>query len=119
MPAAEYQHDKDGNCVIGFGVSRSAGNPSLEGVYFAGDWASGRVWGLARDAAGKWQFQELLNTKLFFMGGGEGEDGTIYVTHGLSQYGAWKDPLTNDPCSVYKIVPKDKVPAGAKLAPKD
>src|SRR5215212_4858951 len=64
LPIAETSH-ADGNiCIIGMGVYRGSDFPSLAGVYFAGDWGSGRVWGLKRDDAGKWQMQELLHTTI-------------------------------------------------------
>jgi hypothetical protein len=45
MPVAEYSHEKDGICVIGAGVYRGSEFPSLDGVYFVGDWGTGRFWG--------------------------------------------------------------------------
>ncbi len=117
-PIAEYDHAKNGICIIGMGIYRGATFPSLDGVYFAGDWGTGRLWGLKRDAAGKWQMQELLDTKLNFTGAGEDEAGTIYVTTATSQYGTW-NPFQSAPGSVWKLVPKDKVPAGPKTAPLD
>ena len=35
-----------------------------------------------------------------------------------SQYGTW-NPFQSEPGSVWKLVPADKVPAGAKTAPLD
>ena len=89
----------------------------MEGTYFVGDWVSGRVWGMQKDAHGKWFMEQLLKTQLQVTGGGEDEAGNIYVANGSSQYGAYKDAFSNAPGSVWKIVPSDKVPAGAKTAP--
>ena len=117
LPIAEYPHKAGNNCVIGFGVYRGSAYPGLDGVYFTGDWGSGRVWGLKRDGARKWQMEELLDTTLFFTSGGEDAQGNIYVTSAGSQYGVW-NPFDSPRGSVWKIVPADKVPTGAKTAPK-
>jgi hypothetical protein len=114
---AEYNHATDGICVIGLGVYRGKDYPNLDGVYFLGDWGTGRVWGLARDG-GKWQMQELLNTSLNLTAGGEDEAGNLFVCNATSQYGAW-NPFESPKGSVWKIVGADKVPNGAKTAPAD
>ena len=116
LPVAEYKHAEGNNCVIGFGVSRSKAHASLDGVYFFGDWGSGRVWGIKRDG-GKWAMQDLMNTGLHFTSGGEDTDGNIYVTTAGSQYGTW-NPFESEKGSVWKLVPAGKAPAGAKTAPK-
>jgi hypothetical protein len=118
LPIAEYNHATDGICVIGFGIYRGAEQPKLDGVYFAGDWGTGRVWGIRRDKRGKWQMQQLLDTKLNFTGAGEDEAGNIYVTNAPSQYGT-RDPFQSPPGSVWKLVQADLAPQGAKLAPLD
>jgi glucose/arabinose dehydrogenase len=118
LPVAEYSHATDGICVAGFGVYRGAEFPSLDGTYFFGDWGSGRVWGIKRDAAGKWQMQQMLNTSLNLSSGGEDEVGNLYATNATSQYGVW-NPYDSARGSVWKVVAADKVPAGAKVAPAD
>ena len=35
-PAAEYSHKAGGCAIMGFGVSRAANQPKLDGLYFAG-----------------------------------------------------------------------------------
>jgi len=117
MPIAEYSHATDGICIIGMGIYRGDGYPSLDGVYFFGDWGSGRLWGIERDDAGKWQMQELLHTSLNFTSGNQDEAGTIYVTSATSQYGTW-NPFDSARGSVWKLVAADKVPVDAKTAPK-
>ena len=119
LPIAEYSHVDQGICVIGLGVYRGKDYPSLDGVYFTADWGSGKVWGLKRDAAGKWQMQELLDldTPLRPTGAGEDPDGNLYVTHATANYGGPVDPYTSDRGAVWKIVAADKVPAGAQVAP--
>ncbi|HZZ43036.1 MAG TPA: PQQ-dependent sugar dehydrogenase [Tepidisphaeraceae bacterium] len=117
-PIAEYSHATDGICIAGFGVSHSPDLPALDGVYLAGDWGSGRIWGVAQDSNHKWQMQELLNTSLNITSGNDDEAGNLYVTSATSQYGTW-NPFSNPRGSVWKIVASDKVPAGAKTAPLD
>jgi glucose/arabinose dehydrogenase len=117
-PVAEYSHATDGICVVGLGVYRGTEFPNMDGVYFAGDWGSGRVWGVAKDTAGTWQMQELLNTSLNLTAGGEDEAGNLYVCNATSQYGAW-NPFDSPRGSVWKLVAADKVPGGAKTAPAD
>jgi len=117
MPIAEYSHATDGICIIGMGVYRGSEYAGLDGVYFFGDWGSGRLWGAERDDNGKWQMQELLHTSLNFTSGNQDESGAIYVTSATSQYGTW-NPFDSARGSVWKLVSADKVPAGAKTAPK-
>jgi hypothetical protein len=118
LPVAEYSHATDGICIIGLGVYRGKDYASLDGIYFAGDWGSGRLWGTKRDDAGKWHMQELLDTSLNFTSGGEDEAGNIYVTNATTQYGAW-NPFESPRGSLWKLVAADKVPDGAKTAPRD
>jgi glucose/arabinose dehydrogenase len=117
-PVAEYSHATDGICVAGIGIYRGSEFPSLDGTYFFGDWGSGRLWGLKRDTSGKWQMQELLHTGLNLASGGEDEAGNLYATNAASQYGTW-NPFDSARGSVWKLVAADKVPAGAKTAPKN
>jgi glucose/arabinose dehydrogenase len=119
LPIAEYSHVDQGICVIGLGVYRGKAYPSLDGVYFASDWGSGKVWGMKRDTAGKWQMQELLDldTPLRPTGGGEDPEGNLYVTHATANYGGPVDPYTSERGALWKIVAADKVPAGATVAP--
>ena len=119
MPIGEYSHITDGICVVGIGVSRCKDAPSLDGIYFVGDWGSGKLWGMQRDKDGKWQMQELMDSKLMFTGAGEGEDGNLYVTNATANYGGPVKPSENAPGAVWKLVEKDNVPAGAETAPRD
>jgi len=116
LPVAEYSHADSGICIAGIGIYRGKDYPSLDGVYFFGDWGSGRVWGLERDQAGKWQMQELLHTSLNITSGNEDEDGNLYVTNAASQYGTW-NPFDSTRGSVWKIVAADKTKSGDKTAP--
>jgi glucose/arabinose dehydrogenase len=119
LPIAEYSHVDQGICVVGLGVYRGKDFPNLDGTYFTADWGSGKVWGVQKDAAGKWLMEELLDldTALKPTSGGEDEAGNIYVTHATAGYGGPVDPATSERGAVWKIVAADKVPAGAVTAP--
>ena len=118
-PVAEYNHD-DGSCSItGLGVYRGAAAPALDGIYFSSDYCSGKFWGLKRDDAGQWVFQELLHTGLRPTGAGEDEAGELYVTTcgtcGIG--GRMRDPFANPQGEVWRLVAADQVPEGAEVAP--
>ena len=115
-PIAEYSHINDGICVIGFGIYRGTAYKALERVYFFGDWGTGKIWGLAKDGDGKWQMEELLDTKLQPTGAGRDEDGTIFITNATANYGGPVKPSDNAPGAVWKIVDANNVPAGAETA---
>lgn len=119
LPIAEYSHVDQGICVIGVGIYRGKDYPALEGTYFTADWGSGKVWGLKRDAGNKWQMEELLDLDVALRptSGGEDEAGNLYLTHATANYGGPVDPLTSERGALWKIVPADKVPAGAVTAP--
>ena len=119
LPIAEYSHVDQGNCVIGLGVSRNKEYAKLDGIYFTADWGSGKVWGIQKNAAGAWQMQELLDldTPLRPTSGGEDAQGNVYLTHATANYGGPVDPYTSERGAVWKVVPADKVPAGAATAP--
>ncbi len=117
LPVAEYSHE-DGSCSItGVGVSRSEAGPTLDGIYFASDFCSGKVWGLAQDDGGTWQFQELLDTTLLVTGAGAGEDGALYVTSCSCVFGKDYDPYTQSEGILWMIVEAGSVPADATTAP--
>jgi glucose/arabinose dehydrogenase len=78
-PVAEYSH-AFGCSITGIGVCRASTEPDITGIYFAGDYCSGRIWGLARNLADEWIFTELLDTSELITGAGEDPDGNIYFT---------------------------------------
>jgi glucose/arabinose dehydrogenase len=85
LPIITYDTYTEGNCVvIGGYVYRGSQHPSLDGVYFYGDYCSGRIWGAGRDEDGAWQTRELLDTDLLLTSFGEDEDGELYVTGGFN-----------------------------------
>lgn len=76
-PVAEYDHTQ-GRSVTGGFVYRGPARP-LQGTYFYGDFVTGKIWGLKRNAGG-WNNQLLLdaspsNLSTF----GEDEQGNLYV----------------------------------------
>jgi glucose/arabinose dehydrogenase len=78
LPVAEYGHDL-GCSVTGGYVYRGAAQPVLQGVYFYGDYCTGRIWGLAPATDGAWQAVELLDSDAQISSFGETEDGEVLV----------------------------------------
>ncbi len=79
LPVLTYRTNIDGQAVTGGFVYRGSAYPNLQGIYFLGDWASGRIWGL-RNTGGTWEHTELLDTSLAISSFGEDEAGEIYIT---------------------------------------
>jgi hypothetical protein len=77
LPVAEYSHAL-GCSVTGGYVYRGVAEPALQGVYFYGDYCSGRIWGLAQ-VEGQWQNVELLSSGVQISSFGETEDGEALV----------------------------------------
>ena len=78
LPILEYDHSL-GCSITGGYRYRGAANPGLWGVYFYGDYCSGRIWGATEDNAGTWTTEELLDTNLQITAFGEDENGEIYL----------------------------------------
>jgi glucose/arabinose dehydrogenase len=78
LPIFEYDH-RLGCSVTGFGVYRGDEYPDLNGVYFFGDFCSGRIWGLNRDDSGEWIATELLQQNIQFTGACTDHNGDLYV----------------------------------------
>ena len=77
MPVAEYGHGADISVTGGF-VYRGTRWPSLDGVYFFGDYGSGRLRALAR-VDGAWRATSVAETGMRIASFGQGEDGELYV----------------------------------------
>jgi len=117
LPVAEYDH-ATGDCSIsGLGVSRSTDSPLLDGVYLNSDFCSGRVYGLARDDSGAWQYQMLLDTALLVPGGGTDEAGNVYLTSCECGFSRDYDPVTQSKGALWKVVEAANVADGAITAP--
>jgi glucose/arabinose dehydrogenase len=92
LPVAEYDHSQ-GCSITGGYVYRGLEFPTLAGIYFFGDYCSGRVWGLARDAGGAWQMAELASTGQQITAFAEDESGALYT-------------LDADSGTLFKLVPQ-------------
>lgn len=78
MPVAEYSHEF-GCSITGGYVYRGSAMPELSGLYVYGDWCSGLVWALSRNAAGEWTSTVLYETGLNISSFGEDEAGELYL----------------------------------------
>jgi glucose/arabinose dehydrogenase len=77
-PVAEYGRDM-GITVIGGYVYRGQQMQEWSGIYLYGDYGSGFIWGLLRDAQGAWQNALLFQTGLTITSFGEDEQGEVYL----------------------------------------
>lgn len=81
LPILEYSH-KQGNCsVTGGKVYRGSKFSELNGIYFYGDFCSGKIWGAVQTNGAQWEAKELLDTEFFLSTFGEDESGDIFVVH--------------------------------------
>jgi glucose/arabinose dehydrogenase len=87
----------------------------MTGVSLAGDWCSGRVFGLGWDGS-KWQLQEMMQTGLQFTAGGYDEDGMVLAVNANNFYLADEGPDTNPPGQLWRVMAAGDVPAGAEVA---
>jgi hypothetical protein len=65
--------------VTGGYVYRGPALPKWQGVYFYGDYCSGRVWGLIQAGQGNWQSKALFMTGAKITTFGVDEAGEIYL----------------------------------------
>lgn len=84
LPVAQYLHD-EGCSVTGGEVYRGGNYPGLAGVYFYGDFCSGRIWGLTKDGEA-WQTEQLADAPFNIMTFGEDQAGEIYLSSGAGVY---------------------------------
>ncbi len=77
-PVAEYDHS-EGVSITGGYVYRGASMEDYAGVYFFGDYGSGRIWGLLPQDDGSYNRILLLDTSLNIASFGEDHDGALYV----------------------------------------
>ena len=78
LPVSEYSHD-DGDCSISGGeVYRGSAYPNMYGMYFYGDYCTGKIWGLKHNGD-DWVATQLADTSHRIPTFGLGEDGSIYV----------------------------------------
>lgn len=78
-PIIEYGR-RDGGSVTGGEVYRGVQFPEMQGVYFYGDYMSGRLWGARRRDDDVVQTKELTGEKRLFPSSfGVGPDGELYI----------------------------------------
>jgi len=79
QPVAEY--GRDGGCsVTGGNVYRGAAYPSLNGMYFFGDFCTGRIWSLDAADGATFRMTEQLKDALQITSFGQDEAGEVYMT---------------------------------------
>jgi len=78
-PVAEYSHSI-GQSITGGYVYRGENSPALRGAYIFGDYVSGLLWTLYRNAAGRWVMTQVLDTDRNISSFGEDEAGELYLT---------------------------------------
>ena len=79
LPVFEYDHSL-GCSIIGGYVYRGPGFERMQGIYFAGDECSGRIWGL-HQVNSIWESTVLTDTTNIITTFGEDEPGNLYFTH--------------------------------------
>lgn len=79
LPVTEYNHTV-GCSITGGYVYRGSQFPAFEGVYFYGDYCTGVIWGLRREADGSWSEAELLSSGLGISSFGQDATGEVYLT---------------------------------------
>jgi glucose/arabinose dehydrogenase len=77
LPIVEYNHSAGDCSVTGGYVYRAGAFPRMQGLYFYGDFCTGRIWGLRRDSGV--QNTLLLDTSIQISAFGEDESGALYV----------------------------------------
>ncbi|GFO61404.1 glucose dehydrogenase [Geomonas silvestris] len=77
MPVAEYRHG-EGDCSVTGGYVYRGKHRALQGIYFYGDFCSGRIWGLKREE-GNWKTWLVKESGLAISTFGEDESGELYV----------------------------------------
>jgi glucose/arabinose dehydrogenase len=98
LPILEYSHSL-GCSVTGGYRYRGQDHPELQGIYFYGDFCSGRIWGALPQNDGTWQSEELLVTGFNITTFGEDESGELYVV-----------AYNGDQSALYEIVSRAIVP---------
>jgi glucose/arabinose dehydrogenase len=84
LPVVEYDHSL-GCSVTGGYVYRGGTFPRMQGLYFYGDFCSGRIWGLTQQSGNR-QATQLLDTDIQISAFGEDEAGNLYVaSYGTGQ----------------------------------
>jgi glucose/arabinose dehydrogenase len=77
MPVAEYSHGEGGCSVTGGYVYRGS-MPEWQGIYFYGDYCTGKIWGLIKSENG-FKSQVLFDTAVAITSFGQDESGEVYL----------------------------------------
>ena len=88
-PVATYDHGTNssyGCSITGGYVYRGNLSPSLQGVYFYGDYCSGKVLGLIKNPDNTWTYGLIASTSYSISSFGQDEQGELY----LADYGGGK-----------------------------
>ena len=78
-PVAEYENGGRECSVSGGVVVRDPELPAWRGVYLYGDYCSGGIWGLLRDASGQWMSSRLFDTSFNITSFGTDASGGVYL----------------------------------------
>jgi glucose/arabinose dehydrogenase len=78
LPVAEYDHTLGCSVTGGF-VYRGADYPRMQGIYFYGDFCSGRIWGLEQEGGAVFQNQLLLDSPYSISTFGEDQSGGLFL----------------------------------------
>jgi glucose/arabinose dehydrogenase len=84
-PIWEYEHGARHCAVVAGEVYRGAIYPELEGMFLFGDFCSGFIWGLERQADGSWQHKALYDLKAQITSFGVDSNGYLYLTDFLGR----------------------------------
>jgi len=79
LPVAEYLHGS-GDCSVTGGYVYRGATAALQGIYFYGDFCSGRIWGLHRTGTG-FESALLADTTFSISTFGEDETGELYLAN--------------------------------------
>ena len=86
LPVAEYDHSQ-GCSITGGVVVRDPQLPDWDGVYLYGDYCTGIIWGLTRDAQGAWIHEKLYESGVRISSFGTDSLDRVYlVDHGGKIY---------------------------------
>ncbi|MBC7869602.1 MAG: PQQ-dependent sugar dehydrogenase, partial [Chitinophagaceae bacterium] len=78
LPIAEYSHEIGCSVTAGY-VYRGAALPDLQGVFFLGDYCSGKIWTTFQDVDGSWQTTLFAELGVQITSFGEDEAGELYL----------------------------------------
>jgi hypothetical protein len=113
QPVVEYGHGAGDCSVTGGYVYRAGTYPRMQGLYFYGDFCSGRIWSLKREGSA-WQNTLLLDTTIQISAFGEDEAGNLYVA---SYSGGDIFPLVdNGPTLPPTVTPTPEIKFGSPSA---